>query len=132
MKKIVSILLMGIVLLGLKSCAIDDNALDDDVASLYVGEWSYNDVRLGKDATNVSIEKISDNEIKIIGFFNLGRSVYTRFKVTDKTLEITSTTIDGLPIDGGGTSNYSHDELNILFSVDGDAYEANMTKLKLE
>jgi hypothetical protein len=132
MKKVISSLLIVFVLFGLSSCAVDDNNPEEDVASLYVGEWSYNDTRLGKDASVVSIERISDDEIKIIGFFNLGRSVATRFKVTDRTLEITSTFIDGLAIEGSGTSNYSHDNLNVLFSVDGDDYEANMTKLKLE
>ena len=131
MKKVLFSLLVVFGILNLTSCATDDNTLEeDDVASLYVGEWSYSDKQLRKDVLTVTIERVSDDEIKILGFHNLGKSIATKFRVFDNSLMISSTVIDGLAIEGEGTSNYGHDELVILYSVDGSDFEANMTKLK--
>jgi len=130
MEKVIKYLVVVFVVIGLHSCSSDDNVLDEDVASTYVGEWSYFDQTLGKDASSVTIEKISDSEIKIFGFHNLGTTVYTKFKVYNDALEITSTKVDGLAISGSGTSNYKHDQITVLYTVDGDDYEAKMSKLE--
>ena len=129
MKNIFNRLLVLIIVASLSSCVSDNNSIDENISSLYIGEWSYFDKQLNKDATSISIERISDNEIKIIGFHNLGNSVSTKFIVSDNDLVITSTLIDGLAIEGKGTSNYSYDEITVLYSVDGDDFEAKMSKL---
>ncbi len=118
-----------VMFISITSCSITGESLEDDIASNYVGDWSYNDHSLGKDATTVSIEKLSDGEIVIYGFHNLGRSVSTNFDVEGHELTITSSKVDGLPISGSGTSNYNYDEITIQYNVDGDDYEANLIKL---
>ena len=128
MKRTMKYFIIFILTLGFTSCATDDNSLNEDLASAYVGKWSYFDNQLGKNATDVTIEKISNDEIKVIGFHNLGASVSTKFKVYDNILEIISSKIDGLTIEGKGTSNYSRDEIHVLYSVDGDNFEATMIK----
>jgi len=129
MKNVFNKILIIIIVASFFSCTSTNNSMDENIAKLYVGEWGYFDKQLNKDATSVSIERISDDEIKIIGFHNLGNSVSTKFRVSDNNLQITSTTIDGLPVEGKGTSNYSYDEITVLYSVDGDDFEANMNKL---
>lgn len=129
MGRVINQIAFFLIVLGMSSCAVDSNNLDEDVASLYVGEWSYFDKQLYKDASSVTIERISNDEIKIFGFHNLGSGVYTKFRVSENDLKIISTVIDGLPIEGEGYSNYSYDEITILYSVDGDDFEAKMSKL---
>ena len=129
MGRVINQIAFFLIVLGMSSCAVDSNNLDEDVASLYVGEWSYFDKQLYKDASSVTIERIGNDEIKILGFHNLGSGVYTKFRVIENDLKIISTVIDGLPIEGEGYSNYSYDEITILYSVDGDDFEAKMSKL---
>ena len=129
MQRVINQILLFLVVLSSLSCAVDNNNLDEDIASLYVGEWSYFDKQLNKDALSVTIERISDDEIKVLGFHNLGSSIYTKFRVSENDLTITSTVIDGLAIEGGGYSNYSYDEITILYSVASENFEAKMSKL---
>ena len=128
MKRTMKYFMIFILALGFTSCATDNNSLNEDLASTYVGKWSYFDNKLGKNATDVTIEKISDDEIKVIGFHNMGASISTNFRVYDNVLKIISSKIAGLSIEGKGTSNYSRDEIHVLYSVDGDNFEATMIK----
>jgi len=136
MKRTIKYFMIFILTLGFTSCATDDNNLNEDLnnsvnedlASVYVGKWSYFDKRLGKNATDVTIEKISNDKIRVIGFHNLGANISTKFKVYGNFLEIISSKIDGLSIKGKGTSNYSRDEIHVLYSVDGYNFEATMIK----
>ncbi len=110
------------------SCAVDDNSLDEDIASLYVGSWT-NNYNLAKttDVNGVIIDRINENEIRMINFFNLGKG--SVFKVEGNDLILKNTEVDGYKVSGSGTSNYSYDEVTIYYSFDGDEYVALLTSL---
>jgi len=112
-------------IISLPSCVAEED-LEGDIADEYVGTWNYRDKSVSKDATSVYIEKISSNEIKINNFHNLGSAISTTFRVSDHTLTIISTTVASLPINGGGTSTYSYDEITIEYYYDNENFEAVM------
>lgn len=128
MKNFLNKILLIMMVVNLSSCVADDNTLDEDIASLYVGSWTNNyELAKSKDVNGVTIERINDNEIRMINFFNLGKE--TNFRVEGNDLSITSTEVDGFLVSGSGTSNYSYDEITIYYNFDGDEYVALLTSL---
>lgn len=112
----------------LSSCEIDTELEDTRVE--YVGEWDYNDEMLvmKKDYTSVSIsiDVNSEDGIIISNFANLHEDLHCR--VEGNYVEINQSTLGGLSISGSGVSNYRVDEIEFLFTLDGDDFRAIMTK----
>ena len=128
MKNLLNKLLLIMMVVNLSACAVDDNSLEEDIASLYVGSWTNNyNMAKANDVNGVTIDRVNDNEIIMTNFFNLGKE--TRFRVEGNDLEITSTEVDGFIVSGEGTSNYSYDEITIYYTFDGDEYVALLTSL---
>lgn len=129
MKNLLNKLLLIMMVVNLSSCTVDDDSLDGDIASLYVGNWTNNyDIAKTKDVGGLTtIERINDNEIRMINFFNLDKE--TIFRVEGNDLYINSTEVGGFIVSGEGTSNYSYDEITIYYTFDGDEYVALLTSL---
>ncbi|MEN8137576.1 MAG: hypothetical protein ABFR62_04010 [Bacteroidota bacterium] len=129
--KLIKSTIFFLIVFSLSSC-VDDGDIEEDIAGKYVGTWDYNDRVLAKKfgAASVEIERVGESldEIYIYNFHNLGQSSKTRFMVYDHELEITSTTVEGLSIEGSGNSNYNYDEITILYDYDGDSFEAILTR----
>lgn len=93
MKNLLNKLLLIMMVVNLSSCTVDDDSLDGDIASLYVGNWTNNyDIAKTKDVGGLTtIERINDNEIRMINFFNLDKE--TIFRVEGNDLYINSTEV---------------------------------------
>ena len=127
MRNVINGLYLIAMVISFISCSTDDNLLDENIASLYVGTWT-NNYSLSKDVNSVGIERVNDNEIRMVNFFNLEKE--TIFSVEENNLTITSTKVGGYTVSGNGTSNYSYDEIIIYYKFDGDDHKASLIRLE--
>ena len=109
------------------SCAVDDNLLDEDIASLYVGEWNWNDSEINKknDIVSVHVKRISDTEIEIVNFHGI---MNANFRVSDHQLTLVDSNDNLLTEVVSGESLYDYETIDFVYYYDNQKYKATMIK----